>query len=417
MHYLEPMTAAAVAQPDMNMPADLLPLFNNTAPTKAVLLPTYGPSESTLNLVRCLVDQDDVLVVVIDDCTPTDHDGYAVIEQIQELTEQRESLVYLRTETNSLKAGALNCGLQYVLDLSIEPDYIFTFDDDVEIFPETLSRMIASLENTPMLGAVCTHALVKNRSHNLITRLQSLEYHTFNITKQADNSFLMGPLVMQGMLTAFRTEAIKAVGGFSLHHLIEDYDITARLKRQGWRVGIAHDAYALTIVPETFEQLWRQRTRWSYGGLKVALDYWRTPVIIMQDLIGHAMFVALVGLIVTSLMFSQTAASSQPLIMVLLGISLLNFFINVGFSFWTLLSYQNRDWQDMVLKLSIFPEFIYSNVMTMILIGSYFFMLYNLLFDALATIPKAIAWTLGQVRQIGLLAFSRFGYSQAWGTK
>src|SRR5690606_19978853 len=203
----------------------------------------------------------------------------------------------------------------YLLKQSVVPEIIFTCDDDVEILPDTLAKMVEDLDRQPELGALCTQALVKNRTQNILTRLQSLEYHGFNVTKIADSGFIMGPLVMQGMLTAFRVNALKDVEGYTLNHLIEDYDITARLKKKGWKVAISSNAFALTTVPHTFESLWRQRARWSYGGLKVTQDYWKTPLVILQDFIGHLLFIGLVSLIALSYAAPSSGSHNQPLIL------------------------------------------------------------------------------------------------------
>ena len=395
-----------------------IPLFNNTAAEKAILIPTYGPSQQTVELVTFILHNNpDILVVVVDDSTPETHPGHTYINLIKLMEVEYHNLVYLRTTKNSLKAGALNFGLDYLLRQSVVPEIIFTCDDDVEIQFDTLANMIEDLDKQPELGALCTQALVKNRTQNLLTRLQSLEYHSFNVTKIADSGYIMGPLVMQGMLTAFRISAIKDVNGYTLNHLIEDYDITARLKKAGWRVGISQQAFALTTVPHTFESLWRQRARWSYGGLKVAGDFWRTPFAIMQDLIGHIIFISLVGLIVLSFSTPSSGDHNQPLILALLAMSLLNFMINISFSLWTLKAYPNRDKLDIALKLAIIPEFIYSNIMTLILLGSYLFFIYNTIFSAISLIPKSMLWLLRQMQSFGSIGFNLFGFSSSWGTK
>lgn len=382
------------------------------------MIPTYGPSMDTLSLVGFLLrHHPEMSVIVIDDCTPKDHPGNLVMESISRLADKFDQLTTLRTEKNSLKAGALNHGLNYVLNQPAKPEIIFTFDDDVEILPDTLPNMIRQLDGNPRLGAVCTQALVKNKNANLITRLQSLEYHNFNVTKLADNNFIMGPLVMQGMLTAFRLDAIEDVDGFATNHLIEDYDITVRIKQQGWQVGLAKDAYALTVVPETFEQLWRQRARWSYGGLKVTQDFWKKPLIIFQDILGHLMFLGLAALVGLSYSLNYSGGADQRLVMILLVIAVTNFAIQTAFNIATLATYKSRDKTDVLLKVLILPEFIYSNILALILIGSYVFYLYNAIFQSIAAMIQSALWLLKRIHFIGLLGFQRIGFTSTWGTK
>ena len=50
--------------------------------------------------------------------------------------------------------------------------------------------------------------------------------------------------------------------------LAEDTDVTMALHRDGWRVVYAENARAWTEAPETVQQLWSQRYRWSYGTMQ-----------------------------------------------------------------------------------------------------------------------------------------------------
>src|SRR3989338_3632033 len=177
----------------------------------------------------------------------------------------------LRTPVNKLKAGALNYALEHIWREchSYAPDVVLTLDDDIVVLPMTVENLVTELMTGDDLGAVCSQCHVLNKNANLLTRLQGLEYMGFNATRLADDGFFMGPLVMHGMLTAFRASALIEVGGFAERHLIEDYEITSRLKESGWSVKSAPNSDAWTIVPENFSTLWRQRTRWSYGGITV----------------------------------------------------------------------------------------------------------------------------------------------------
>lgn len=380
----------------------------------AVLIPTHIPTINTYNLIHSIKGwHKDVLVVIIDDCTPLDPVNQKIINRITKLADQHTQIVYLRTPTNTLKAGALNYGIQYLKNLDQKPHVVFTFDDDVMINQYTIPVLTRTLYEETGIGAVCSQVRVKNKNKNFLTRLQALEYHGFNITKISDNNFLYGPLVMQGMLTAFRMTALEEVSGFTHGHLIEDYDITARLKQKGWKVKIAQEAHAWTSVPEDIEHLWKQRVRWTSGGLHVLQTFWRQPKIVYQDFVGHILFISLLLLIGISFMFLDNKAEDTSLAMGLLALSLFNFFIAFSFNLYTLTIYPQRDKQDIALKLSILPELIYSNVLSLILVGSYLFFLYK-------SIPTKLLRKVGLMNKTyhgGLAGFNKFGFSSTWGTK
>jgi cellulose synthase/poly-beta-1,6-N-acetylglucosamine synthase-like glycosyltransferase len=230
--------------------------------------------------------------------------------------------------------------------------------------------------------------------------------------KMADNGFFSGPLVMQGMLTAFRTEALFAINGFTTGHLIEDYEITTRLKKEGWHVAIVPSSWAWTEVPNSLWTLWKQRVRWSYGGVQVLRSNWRFLPAILQDFIGHVMFVATSILIVLSFVIPRGEVDTQ-----IVGIIILLAIAQSGFAYLTHLFlmrfYADRETYDWIIRATLVPELIYSYLMSLVLIGSYLFFAYNAIWRRIqARLPRTYA-----IQQLGLGLFARVGYSADWGTK
>jgi cellulose synthase/poly-beta-1,6-N-acetylglucosamine synthase-like glycosyltransferase len=390
-------------------------LLENVSSKKrtAVLIPTHVPDDSTYKLIKSIIEfHPSILIVVIDDFTPLNKQTSAVINKIKKLASLHEQLVYLRTPTNTLKAGALNYGLDY-LAAEVKPQVVFTLDDDVRITKDTLPLMINALYANKEIGAVCSQVRVKNKNKNLLTRLQGLEYHNFNVTKISDNGFLKGPLVMQGMLTGFRMTTLKQIGGYTDGHLIEDYDITARLKARGWKVKVEQNAIAWTNAPETLEGLWKQRVRWTFGGLRVLQEFWGKVDIIYQDLIGHGLFLSLLLLVGLSFTFAGAKSQNPSATIALFMIALLNFLIAFTFNLYTLTRYADRDKKDILLRASVIPEFIYTNVLNIILIGSYLFFLYNLITKAF----QKETTLFNRPYRLGLSAFNKVGFSTTWGTR
>lgn len=379
----------------------------------AAVIPTHIPTDTTYQLIKKLHNwYPQMMVVVIDDCTPLTEQNLPVLNKISKLAKEYKTVISLRTPKNALKAGALNFGIEYLSKLKTKPDVVITFDDDVAINQETIPYMVHSLYSEESVGAVCSQVGVKNKNKNLLTRLQALEYHSFNMTKISDNGFLKGPLVMQGMLTAFRMPAIEAVEGFTHGHLIEDYDITARLKTLGMKVKIARKAIAWTHVPETIEDLWKQRVRWTSGGLNVLQEFWGSTTVVYQDMIGHTLFLSLLILIGLSFLFPKDSPE-HFLAMILLVSSLTNFFIAFSFNIYSLFIYPSRDRKDTIIKLTILPELIYSNMLSLVLVGSYLFFVYK----KLAKLIESKLPFLSQPYRWGLHVFNKAGFSTTWGTR
>lgn len=381
----------------------------------AVIIPTYKPKDITYRLVKSLLKwNSNIQIILVDDNTPKSATtSMQALAKIRNLKRSHSNLAILYTKKSHLKANALNFGLSYIAEERIAPQVVITFDDDVVITKDTVSILVDTLYAHPQTGAVVSNAWVKNKKKNILTRLQSLEYHGFNMTKIGDTGFLWGPLVMQGMLSAFRYKAIKDVGGFRADRLIEDYDITVRIKNAGWKTAIAPSAHAWTTVPETMGELWRQRVRWSYGGIIVVKDFWREFIPVFQDIVGHILFISLFFLIIVSLFELKRSETPPFLVVALLTVALLHFALSVMYNIISLLTYTERDRLDWFIKLSLIPEFVYSNVLSAILVGSYLFFIFNTVSSVITRhFPKLVL-----AEKTGLKAFQKLGFSLTWGTR
>jgi cellulose synthase/poly-beta-1,6-N-acetylglucosamine synthase-like glycosyltransferase len=381
-----------------------------------VIIPTYTPSTLTRKLVDDILRWNpNIFVYVVDDSTPKEHSESALF--FRGIVSISPRVTVLHTSVNKLKAGALNYALHHIYGEWKEyvPEVILTVDDDVVIDQTTIRNLVIELMSHHDLGAVCSQCRVFNKNKNILTRLQGLEYLGFNAIRLADEGFLRGPLVMHGMLTAFRASALRDVGGFTEGHLIEDYEVTTRLKARGWSVKSAPNARAWTVVPETLAQFWRQRTRWSYGGVTVVTNATH-PSSVFQDLLGHAVFLSTIGMVLL-LMFSKgTGVVPYEITRWIVVLSLVQLGVWYAFQLWLMRSYREKDLWDWIIRASLVPEFIYSYAMTFALIGSYLFLSFNLL-------VKNVLATRGGSRGAALVNFgSRFfgacGYTEKrWGTR
>lgn len=382
----------------------------NQNPKRVVgIIPTYKPTSLTIKLVKSLcLYYEEMEIVIVDDCTPdSDYKSQEVLKKLSDFSHKQSRVHFVQTPSNRLKAGALNYGFSYIKDMEKLPDVVVTFDDDVIVLKHTILMMIDELSKESNIGAVCTRVKIKNKNKNLLTRLQGLEYHNFNVTKISSNGFMRGPLVMHGMLVAFRYEAFNSVDGFR-ENLIEDYEITARLKREGYTVKIVKNAWAWTTVPEDFATLWKQRVRWSFGGLTVLRDHFRYLPSVFQDLVGHVLFFTLLLTIVSSFFVPPTEPLSPLFVRILILVSFIQFAVSYMFNIITLIYYKSGDIIDHLIRVSILPEYVYSMVMTGILLGSYAFFVFTLIY-------KTRTDTLLYKTINGI--FYRLGYSQSWGSK
>jgi len=150
-------------------------------------------------------------------------------------------------------------------------------DADAQLDSDALIWLAWHFNNFPRVGAVTGNPRVLNRT-TLLAKIQTGEFATIiGLIKRAQR--VLGKLLtVSGVIAAFRKEAILDIGLWDIHMATDDIDITWRLQRRFWDIRYEPRALIWVLVPETLEGLWRQRLRWSVGGVEVLkknLSIWK----------------------------------------------------------------------------------------------------------------------------------------------
>jgi cellulose synthase/poly-beta-1,6-N-acetylglucosamine synthase-like glycosyltransferase/peptidoglycan/xylan/chitin deacetylase (PgdA/CDA1 family) len=229
-----------------------------------VLVPAYNEAKCIENTVRSLVVGDHPIeVLVIDDGSS---DGTARIVEDLNLPGVR-----VIRQLNAGKPAALNRGLA-----NARHDIVVMMDGDTVFEPSTVRELVQPFAD-PRVGAVAGNAKVGNKD-SLIGAWQHIEYVMgFNLDRRMYDILGCMPTI-PGAVGAFRRSALERVGGMSDDTLAEDTDVTMALHRDGWRVVYAENARAWTEAPESVQQLWSQRYRWSYGTMQAIWKHRRAVV-------------------------------------------------------------------------------------------------------------------------------------------
>jgi len=184
----------------------------------------------------------------------------------------RDPRVHLLMQPNRGKPTALNHGLAEATG-----EIAVSIDADTIVDPEAVPRLVRHFAD-PKVGAVAGNVKVMNRNR-WITRWQALEYITSqNLEKRAFDLLNCIPVV-PGAVGAWRTDVLRANGGFSGDTVAEDTDLTLTIRRNGWKILYDEDAIGHTEVPENVETLVRQRFRWTFGTLQAVWKH--------RDTAGH----------------------------------------------------------------------------------------------------------------------------------
>ncbi len=174
------------------------------------------------------------------------------------------------------KAQALN-----VACAESTTELVLTVDADTMLEPGALQAMREAFAADPALVAatgVLTPTCRRTASGALLQWFQTYEYVRNFLSRyawmRAD-----GLLLISGAFGCYRREPLLAVGGFDPDCLVEDYELTHRLRdhagRQGlvWRTGVVGGAHARTDAPATIGAFLRQRRRWFGGFLQTQVWY------------------------------------------------------------------------------------------------------------------------------------------------
>jgi cellulose synthase/poly-beta-1,6-N-acetylglucosamine synthase-like glycosyltransferase len=289
-------------------------------------------------------------------------------------------LLVIDKEPGGSKADAVNAALN-----SATSPYVCVVDADSVLERDALLRiMLPILADPKRVVAVGGIIRVLNGSEiakgNLrrvrlprksIEVIQVIEYlRAFLIGREAwaQGNMLM---VISGAFGLFRTDLVRAVGGYRPNSIGEDFDLVARLhrylreKRADYQIQFVPDPMCWTEVPSDLKSLGRQRARWQKGLLDVL---WMTRGMLFRPRYGRIGFFALPYLWVFE--FAAPAIEILGIVTIvvaaLLGVLSRAFFLQFllfGYAFATVISIGSvlqeeitykryNDWQDVVRLVS-----------------------------------------------------------------
>lgn len=229
-------------------------------PFFSILIPCHNEQDQITETVEQLLElkYPDYEIIVIDDGS-TDRTA-RIIKSLCD-RDERVRAVYL--ETNQGKAAGLNIGT-----LVARGELLLTLDADALLSPDSLHWIAWHFEKYPRVGAVTGNPRIINRT-SLLAKIQTGEFATIIGLIKRTQRLLGKVLTVSGVIAAFRRSALHSAGFWDTDMVTEDIDITWKLEKQFWDVRYEPRALCWIYVPETLKGLWRQRMRWSQGGVEV----------------------------------------------------------------------------------------------------------------------------------------------------
>ncbi|WP_332685092.1 glycosyltransferase [Bosea sp. (in: a-proteobacteria)] len=173
--------------------------------------------------------------------------------------------------SNQVRCGKpASCNLGFSL---AKGDIIVNLDADCSYDCDAIAKLIEPFTD-PRVGATTGALGVRNYDYSAVTGYQAIEYIvSIGMGKRALDMLDM-VVCASGAFGAFRREALHQVG-----HLAagpgEDFDLTLRLRRSGWKIRFAADSWCFTDTPATFAAIIRQRRRWDRDTLRIRMRKFR----------------------------------------------------------------------------------------------------------------------------------------------
>jgi len=289
-------------------------------------------------------------------------------------------LLVIDKEPGGSKADAVNAGLN-----AATSPYVCVVDADSILENDALLRiMVPILEDPKRVVAVGGIIRVLNGSEiaggrlrrvrlprKSIEVIQVIEYlRAFLIGREAwgQGNMLM---IISGAFGVFRTDLVRAIGGYRANSIGEDFDLVARLHRHLRQLGADYymqfvpDPMCWTEVPSDLKSLGRQRARWHKGLLDVL---WPNRDMLFAPRYGRIGFFALPYLWLFELLapIIEIGGIATIVIAACLGALSQEFFLQFllfGYAFATMISIGSvlqeeitykryNDWQDVARLLS-----------------------------------------------------------------
>lgn len=239
----------------------------NSFPLVSVIIPAYNEEKVIQNSIRSVseINYPNLEILVVDDGS-TDN----TFVNAKEIEDELHVRVLLKE--NGGKSSALNLGIEEALG-----EYVLCVDADSKLDRDVLLKSLPYFQENEKLAAVAGNVRVGNVK-NLLGLFQKLEYIIgLNFHKMAQSA-LNAVTIIPGPIGVFKKEAIQKVGGYDRAMFAEDCDLTLQLLMYGYDVKYASDVIAVTEVPLKFNDLIKQRYRWSRGTAQAIIKNIKTAL-------------------------------------------------------------------------------------------------------------------------------------------
>ncbi len=294
-------------------------------PDVSFLIPCYNDGrtvENTIKSIYNLHQMSDYEIIVVEDKS-TD-DSLEVLKKLQ----KKYGFRLVANKRNLGKAASLN----HIAKLA-KHNLLLFIDADVIMNKKAVYDLFARLEDK---GVVATSCPYQPSNGGFLAWMQAIEYNMLSFI-QGSYNLTSAPSLWGGCL-AVKKEVFFEVGMFSSNMIVEDMDLSLKINGKGHRVMQSFIPIQ-TQVPTTFKAWYKQKVRWTSGGVQCFIKHmriWlRNPIHILFLTLFSILSLAYVISVVRTLLFFDNIIDTFHLIT--LGATRLKNFELTGFYYGGLL--------------------------------------------------------------------------------
>jgi len=171
------------------------------------------------------------------------------------------------------KPRACNYGL-----FRAKGEFLVIFDAEDRPEPDQLRKSVAAFRHCAP-EVVCHQAKLNyfNRSRNLLTRWFTSEYSVWFDQLLPGLQALDVAIPLGGTSNHFRTDRLRALGGWNPYNVTEDAELGIRIFLRGWKTSVL-DTTTYEEATSQYRNWIRQRSRWVKGYMQTYLSCMRHPI-------------------------------------------------------------------------------------------------------------------------------------------
>lgn len=264
-------------------------------PLISFIIPCYNDGDTIEGTIKTLYQSyDNFELFIVNDCSKDD--SLEVLKKLQKI----HKFKLLSNEVNKGKAKSINDVVAFT-----KGEIVFVVDADTYLSEKAINDILKRFDHDAKVGAVSCPYKAKNKG--FFPLMQSIEYNMLSLVQFAHN--IHSTLSLWGGCLAVKREALIEAGLFSENAIVEDMDLALKLNKNKWRVEQG-GVFVHTDVPEKFKVWWKQKIRWSSGGMQCIIKficiYLKNPIYMLFFIIYWFMiFLFLVSILKSAVFFSN----------------------------------------------------------------------------------------------------------------